>query len=431
MSTETQQTPQTPQRLIDDPLLSALAEDLNLISQTERAVEKTEPPPIKPVEDPAATAKTETKPTETKPVEQPIKGSVKPRVSIAEEVKKAVREVLPAPPVPQLPPKQEPAEDKIDTAGLVDAQIEELEDAMYLEKKDPSKKGFAKKLNEFYRSVDKWVADHKDDPDRTFDENDREFTAFLEKSKPKWDGGQRDKIRRDRIVEETKQRALEEVKPQIEQANNMAREAKYGPVLERRLNEAVGEFDKLTSSEDPLEKDVFTQSKETFSTLASDWLRLTEGLDSLQAPRDKQQASRHAWLLNFVANKGAEFEAKGGDAKVRDGKTFLHPAEYGRRRQSGQDVSGHWTFTQDDIVSRLRDEVISEAKDIIQEEEKRATERGFVRQKPAAKPKPAEEPKPTGGIRATTTPAPGAVQPSENGSLDHPGTEVISILGLR
>lgn len=426
-----QNTP--PPRIIDDPLLAVLAEDLTGIVATAKATDANEPPPIKPAPDTKtedATANPAPAAT-TPPADAGVKGGVKKRVDLAKEIDDAFKRNLPPPPPPPAQSKQDPAPETLDTSGLIDAQIEELEDAKFLEQKDPAKKGFSKKLHEFYRSVDKWVADNKDDPDRTFDDKDVKFTEFLEKNKPKWDPGQRDRVRRDRIVEETKAKTLEEVKPQLEQANNLAREAKLGPIVERKITEATTEFENATKTEDPLEKDVFNRYRGAYSNLATDWVRLTDGLDSVQAPRDRDQAGRHAWLLEFVAREANEFNVKGGDAKVRDGRQFLHPAEYGKRKASGQDVSGHWTFTQSDVLNRLRDHVISDARIQIQEEERVATERGFVRQKPAAKTKTAEEPKPVQGIRATTTPAPGPADSSQNADLNHPGKDIISVLGLK
>jgi hypothetical protein len=427
-STENQQQSQ-PARIIDDPLLASLAEDLKIIVKTEEAKEKNDAPEIKPVDENAQQKKVEEKkPEEKKP--DAIKATVKPRQDIRKEIDDAltkhladIKKPLPTPP----PPK--PADD-IDVTGLVEEQVEELEDAKFLEQKDPSKKGYAKKLYDFYKSVDKWVDDNKDNPDRTFDENDEEFTQFLEENKPKWDPGQREKIRKSRMIDEAKREALKDLQPEIEAAKREAREARVAPALEKQVSQFSEAFDKASSSDDPLERDIFTRYKESAVSLASDWVRLAEGVDDVRSPKNQDQAARHKWLMEFIGHQSSVFDTHGGDAKLRDGKQFVTPVKFAELASSGKDLSKVWTFNNADVLNLLQTQMIETAKSQVKQEEEIAIKRGFVRQKVSSNAKQAEEPKPVTGPRVSPSAAPGPVAGQNVDDLQHPGKEIISILGL-
>lgn len=430
---QTQTQPQS--RIIDDPLLASLAEDLSILAKTEQAVQKNEPPEIKPVEEKKTdeTKPAEQKPAETKPAT--VKAGVKQRPDIKKELDDALTRHLAdiktqaqTQTVPALPdPKKT---DDLDMTGLVDEQIDELEDAKYLEQKDPAQKGYAKKLLDFYKSVDKWVDDHKDDPDRTFDENDEEFTSFIEENKPKWAPGQRDKIRKARLIDEAKREALKDLQPEIEAAKREAREARVTPVIERKVNQFAESFEKAASSDDPLEKDVFGRYKESAVALASDWVRLAEGVDDITKPKNQDQAARHKWLMEFIGHQSAVFDAKGGDNKIRDGRQFVTPVKFAELASSGKDTSRVWTFNNDDVLTMLHTHMVESAKSQVKSEEEVAVKRGFVKQRPQTSTKPAEEPKPVTGVRASASASPGPVPSNQTEDGPHPGKEIISILGL-
>lgn len=418
-------------RIIDDPLLASLAEDLSILVKTEQAAEQNQAPDIKPVDESKKDAE---KPAVQKPAEvkQPtVKATVRPRPDIKKELDEALTRHLadiknPTP--PSLPDPKKP--DEINTDGLVDEQIEELDDAKYLEVKDPSQKGYAKKLFDFYKSVDKWVEDHKDDPDRTFDEKDDEFTEFLSNNKPKWAPGQREKIRKARLVDEAKREAMKDLQPEIDAAKREAREARVSPFIDRKVTQFTESFDKASASDDPLEKDVFGRYKESAVALASDWVRLAEGLDDISKPKSQDQAARHRWLMDFIGHQSNVFDSQGGDNKVRDGRQFVTPVKFAELSSTGKDTSKIWTFNNDDVLTLLQTHMVESAKSQVKAEEESAIKRGFVRQRPQVATKQADEPKPVTGVRASSSAAPGPVSQASNDDIAHPGKEVISILGL-
>jgi hypothetical protein len=424
---------QTQPRIIDDPLLASLAEDLSILAKTEQAVQQNQPPEIKPVDEkkPDEAKPAETKPAETKPAT--VKAGVKQRPDIKKELDDALtRHLADIKPQAQTPPAlPDPKKaDELDMAGLVDEQIDEIEDARYLEQKDPAQKGYAKKLLDFYKAVDKWVDDHKDDSDRTFDENDEEFTSFIQENKPKWAPGQRDKIRKARLIDEAKREALKDLQPEIDAAKREAREARVTPVMDRKVNQFTEAFDKAATSDDPLEKDVFGRYKDSAVALASDWVRLAEGVDDITKPKNQEQAGRHKWLMEFIGHQSSVFDSLGGENKVRDGRQFVTPVKFAELASSGKDTSKVWTFNNDDVLTMLQTHMIESAKSQVKAEEEVAVKRGFVRQRPQAAAKPAEEPKPVTGVRASASAAPGAVPSNQTDDTPHPGKEVISILGL-
>jgi hypothetical protein len=413
-------------RIIDDPLLASLAEDLSIIVKTEQASDHNQAPEIKPIDE---AKKDLAKPADQK--QQGVKATVRPRTDIKKEIDSALTRHLAS--VKNQAPPSLPEPNKIDdinTEGLVEEQIDELDDAKYLEQKDPTQKGYAKKLFDFYKSVDKWVEDRKSDPDRTFDENDEEFTEFLNKTKPKWAPGQRDKIRKSRIVDEAKREAIKDLQPEIDAAKREAREARVSPSMDRRVNQFTEAFDKASASEDPLEKDVFGRYKESAVALASDWVRLAEGIDDITKPKGKEQAERHRWLMDFIGHQSSVFDAQGGNSKVRDGRHFVTPVKFAELSSASKDTSNVWTFNNDDVLTLLQTHMVESAKSQVKSEEESAIKRGFVRQRPQVAAKQANDPKPVGGVRASTSAAPGPVSSTQNDDIGHPGKEIISILGL-
>lgn len=427
-----------PQRIIDDPLLAALVEDIPKITGGARSEENNEPPDIKRVADepPADTQNPADQKAATNDASGgAIKATVKQRPDIAVEIERAFARHMPQkrtpePPAPTASNSPQPGSDDLDLSGFVDAQIEELEDAAFAEESDPKKKGLRKRLHDFYRSVDKWVEERKEDPDRTFDENDEEFTKFLESNKPKWEPGERDRIRKDRLVKAAKQEALKELAPQLEEAKRVAMEAKALPSIEKRVLDVGSEIQKA-ASDDPLEQEVYGRIKDSATTLVSEWLRLSEGIDDIRNPKNEDQASRHRWLMEFVGQQSALFDKHGGQAKVRNGRSFLTPVEYANAISSGKDVSGNWTFGPQDVVTMIKTHAIESAKSQVKAEEDAAAKRGFVRARTTSHAKTAEEPKPVDGIRASTSAAPGAALDGKTADLPHPGKEIINILGLR
>ena len=201
-------------------------------------------------------------------------------------------------------------------------------------------------------------------------------------------------------------------------------------MIERKVSQFTEAFDKAASSDDPLEKDVFSRYKESAVAIASDWVRLAEGVDDITKPKNQDQAARHKWLMEFIGHQSSVFDAQGGEHKVRDGRQFVTPVKFAELSSSGKDTSKVWTFNNDDILTMLQTHMVESAKTQVKAEEEAAVKRGFVRQRPQVNAKPAEEPKPVVGVRASSSAAPGPVSPPSSDDSAHPGKEIISILAL-
>lgn len=430
-----------PERIIDDPLLSVLADDLKDLLKVEKGQEP--PPEIRKVDDnpppspapaPAAAA-----PSAEPPKQEPVRGVVKRRedpAKIAERVFEEKMAKLKAAPDPVLPPAAQPAaQTQVEPSDdLSQEQLDELADAEFAEKAEPEKfKGMKDKLKSFYKEVDAWVEKRKDDPDRTFDENDDEFRKFIEEKKPSWNG-KRESIRIERIADARAEQKLKEREKETErrlaETQREAREAKFTPDIKRKVESVVSEYDTETKTDDPLEQEVFSDYKAGFTQLSEDYLRVVNGIDQISESNPPELKQRHQWLLNFVV-QNAEARAKAKpEETMRDGRRFVTPAQYLQMRRNNEDVNKVYTFTPDDVVGLLKKTAIQMAKDTIKAEEERAQKRGFAKVRSNSGTKPAQNPQPMNPPRATATPAPGPVEMADNKDVEHPGKEVIETLGL-
>jgi hypothetical protein len=134
--------------------------------------------------------------------------------------------------------------------------------------------------------------------------------------------------------------------------------------------------------------------------------------------------------MEFIGHQSSVFDAHGGESKIRDGKQFVTPVKFAELSSSGKDLSKVWTFNNADVLNLLQTQMIETAKNQVKQEEEVAIKRGFVRQKIAPAAKQAEEPKPVSGPRVSASAAPGPVSGQNTDDLQHPGKEIISILGL-
>jgi hypothetical protein len=433
----------TPRKAIEDDILSALADDLTeMIGHSKKNEPKEEPktPDIKPApETPPADAA----PAPEKPATpaQPIKAGVKQKEdarAIAEDVVAKRLAEARANNTPTALPKEEAKATPIYDENLLSPeQKEELEDARFFESLDPKNKGRADELLRYYKGVDEWVAaKKKEGTGNTFDANDEEFVTFVNKSRPAWADREKEKIRRERLKAEAKAEAKREVmkdlEPEIKAAKQEAREAKFTPIIERQVNEFVAQMKEETKTEDALEKEIYESFQSVAENLATDFLRLINNVDTVGDHNPEQRRKNHQWLNAFIDQQNKVFEKQGGDKKVRDGKTFVTADEYARMAAANDTkIDTVWTFGVPDYLKMLRTHAVGIAKTQIKHEEELAGKRGFVRQKQSEKAKEEKQPEPSSGIRATSTPAPGAVQPDAKEDGNHIGKELIEVLQLR
>lgn len=425
-------------RLIDDDILSALASDLSLVLDEKPPVA----PPIKAAEDSQGTPPAPAKPA---PAEKKPKVGIKEKPDIGkvveEEVEKRlsqVRQTLPTPPPPAPPPAPAPAPPPppSDDSSLTDEQRDELRDAEYASTVDTRYKGLPDKVRAFNRSLDEYVEKAREqDPDRTFDENDRQFIDWVRKNKP-WNAKDRERVRIERIADEKAEAKLKaresEQEKRISRAEQEAREARHTPQIDKTLSAFESELKEETKTDDPLETDTYEEFARGASQLARDYMRLVHGLDTIGEHNPTEVQERHKWITQFITSSGEVFAKKGGEARKRDGKEFVTPIKFAQMRATNDPkLSSVWTFTAPDVLKMLRSQAVHLAKERIQQAVERNAKHGFVRQKQAAGSKSTEAPKATSGPKAGSTPAPGAADLKPANSEEHPGLELIEILELR
>jgi len=169
-----EEQPQEPQTNLDDPILSTLWEDLGV---KEPEVEEAEPE-----------AEPEAKSAEPEAEPEKKEFSIKPKMD-EETFRKVVREELesrgkdPEEVEEQQVAQQAEAKEDPYESQLIDEQKDELELYRYAEAK--GHEGMSNKLLGFYKGLDEYVdSARKDDPDRTFDDEDEEFIEYVKKHKP-------------------------------------------------------------------------------------------------------------------------------------------------------------------------------------------------------------------------------------------------------
>lgn len=400
--------PEEPGSIHDDPLLSALYEDLGLLSNPKKdkeeveveQVEETESEdPVEPEQEPEPEVQAEDVEPEVKPkssktfhVKTPVT-QTDVRDAVREEFEKYNR-------LPDPEPKEQPVVEKsYDTYedGLLDEQREELALARYAENKLPDKyKGMGNRLLEFYKKLDNYAAKAQEDPDRTLDSNDEEFMEFIQNNKPELSLSESKKLERmmwkeeavneARKAQEEHQRNLErklhnlEARPRVE--NSLKEfESNLPNMIPDELGDSIREhgFDKA-ESENPYEISIIKDKLSSASNLAKEYLNISNGITDYDSNN-----SNHQWLLGFINNQAQYFKKNGGDELVRQdsvGNTaqFVTPTEYANLSNQGN-TTGKWTFTPDDVLKMLGANAVKEAQDTIKSEEQRLTKMGFVRQK--------------------------------------------------
>lgn len=392
---------------------------------------------------PADTKPADAKPADPKPADPAPKVQVKKRdntTKIVEDVTRAVEEKLKA--VTRLPEpakKEEPVVPAAPEApvGLTAEEREEYDLAVYAEKKDPSKKGLSAQFTDFYAKQKKFLEDAAAKAEAQGDQydptQDAEFKKWLAKNEPKFTRAERKKFESDRIYDKAKEDAAREaeerIKPKLSELERKTAELTHRPEINNRvtkfLNETLdgmpadvvkfhrenGNDIEKTRAEFPIEFDAVAKNLAGARALADEFLAIKRGLRDFN-PYDAQTNPKgndsHRFLNEFIAEQGDEFERKGGDMRIRDGKTFISPA-----RWTPDKAKTHWTFDEEDVLLMLKVRAQNDAKSSIEAETQRLQKMGFQRVKPAPAPSsastpPAKPAEPAASPRTPTTPLPGA-----------------------
>jgi hypothetical protein len=458
---------------MDDPFIQNIVGDLGKLDPSiqERFDKARAPKPPESGENPEPDpSKKDGQPTTPaaseppKPADPPKKPAVRKGKSVAELIDEAAAKAgeaarrasepppaqhAPEPPQaqpqkPQPKPAQpEPAADKPELAGLDDRQKEFAEIAEFAEASDEKHKGLRKKVLDFFAS-DRAYREQalKEDPDRTFDEDDTDYQKWLRSHRP-IDRDTYYDLRADyraerrvsaklseadkRLAEETSKvqkrvRAIE-ARPNIEEAGRKAvmllrdnLKAKDGVVKE--VAEAIEKHGWDSDQVPPLFAEQLRHTASTAAALASEYMAITSGAVDV----DLDNNPRHQWLGKFITEQSGLLMKMDAKARARDGKDFRPRSQLAQLRRTDPDAdSKYWTFGDDDVLEMIAINGARFAHDEISKLQQQLERSGFKRVAPQAAPSnPGSTPPPVPGASpaASATPAPGAAEtpPPQNNS---------------
>lgn len=382
-----------------------------------------------PTPTPAATPKVEVE--KRKPIDQVVE----------EAVRKVIGDKPATPPAPEPAPANPPAQDPFE-ATLNDDERDALAFARYAAQKNPEKYGNlpAQQLA-FFKKVDSYVQTARaENAERTFDESDTDFIRFVQANKPRVDQRDRKQLERQQIIEEAQRLAEENLRKETEEIRRKQHVLEMTPKVEH----AVQTF--ATESENALAQDTNSpaaaivqkakqegwdkvlQEDQVFAPIVRHYhrnaVRLASTYESIYAGLvDKLDPNNadHVWLHKFVTSQADHFKQNGGDARVRDGKTFITPKEFAAMQSSrSPQVANHWTFDDRDVLGLLADNARWNINEALKREEQRLSASGFQRatkaqlpkaeNPPAPAPSPPPSPEPAASPRAVASAAPGAAK---------------------
>ena len=156
------------------------------------------------------------------------------------------------------------------------------------------------------------------------------------------------------------------------------------------------------------------------ATRAESFVKLAKGLEPFN-----EKNGDHTWLVDFIDEEGGDFYQRGGEHRVKEGKSFLPRAHYHEAVRAGKGGQ-YWTFSDSEIVDLLEVRATRDARANVEGEIKRLEALGFSRgaaPTPAKKPAAVEE-APAPKATRNVVPAPGG-DPVDTES----GNTVFKVLG--
>ncbi len=358
-----------------------------------------------------------------------------------------------SPPVAPAAPQDDPyisqlgpeEKDAIELAKWADANTPEFKG-----------QGLPAKFVAFYKAVDGYVAAAKaKDPDgeRTYDDNDKEFTKFVEDNRPAIEPAKWERLKTDRLVaqveESTTKKVTEKFSAENEAIKRRQTMLEVKPVIEGRLARfqdnvgqlMIAEKDSVIASvaqtigkdgvdkaleADPIFTPIVVAAYNQGQTAAAEFLAMTNGVKDF-----KQDNPVQDWLIRFIRRSGEVFAANGGDKRVRTDpesgaqKTFLPRGKFNEiyARDPQEAASKHWTFSDEDVLMMIERNTKDHIKALVTQETERLTKGGYVKPAPpAAAPVPGTaNPPAANGAPAAAAPAPQPVGSPRAGVSAAPG----------
>lgn len=291
------------------------------------------------------------------------KESVKPAENpIARETpREEPKDTKPADPKPK-------EEDDIDLSEFGERERETIELLKFGEGKELADKGVSKKVASYYKDratfIDKLRSENYDDEDFNPTES-REYKQWAAKNRPPVDVNKLENIRKERWIEDAKERALTEFRKDSDKRDQEFKQyieaqerEKLRPEVEREvsqfsdslLSELNAEVTKAYSEQKdwdkvedsmPIEAPIVRQVLNEYTDKAEVLVSIASGITKLD-PHNPT----HASLQRFVSSQADHFAKQGAEKTTKGGKAFAHPRDF-------KDPNTQWTFSKDDIVGML------------------------------------------------------------------------------
>ena len=331
-------------------------------------------------------------------------------------------------------PKEEPKELK-----LLDEEQDMLDLAKYAENVDAKYKGYAGKLEKFYRQHAEYIDKKRaEDPEFDFTEDNPEYQTWLRANRPPpipaYDVR---KIERERIRQEVAKEAdtkvatvreemrRKEAEPQIQESakrfmvdvfkDAMPPEA-AALAKEQGIEAAKKEF--------AMEYNIASQVAKSASDMIAEFHRLTGGFKKFNPDKSTEEGRVHASIIDWIDQECTSFATNGGQYRIRDGKQFVPRSQFASL--SPEAKAKAWTFSNSDLVEIARHTVKRAVNQQVEQQRKQLESMGFVRQQQARKAPAKPEPKPTPAqVRAAPAPGAAPAAPEQSG-----GNPVLSVLGF-
>lgn len=364
---------QTPKA--QDPVKSSILSSILRITTEDKAPEaKTSPAEVKK-EEPKPEPKPEPKKEPVSPAKPKVvvkktvpAPSIEPVVEAA--VTKALEKLKPTVAAPV-----EPAPE--DDSFLTEDQREDVELAKYIANKDPAKKGLDAKLRTFYKAerdfLDQRRAAEGDDYEP---ETDPQYRQFLAKNMPRISAAEKKQAFREMTEERAVTKATEKVRgelePKLREQQRALAEIKERPAIAATVNSFAGDMlDSISEAAEavkffrdnnydetklreafPVEAEAVSQAVRGAMRVAEEYLSLKRGLKEF----NPTPGSVHSFLETFITDQANVLLKVGGQYVIRDGKTFVHPAQW----KPGMEAT-NWTFDDSDVLLMLKQTAVKEA----------------------------------------------------------------------
>lgn len=377
---ETEEEPED-KALLPDPKAAKVDPISAIIDQAEKeaaeAEEKSEEKP--PEEEEKSEEKKEEEPplkvTKAPPIQRVVEQSVEAAFKKQSETKAEEEKV------------EEKKPDEFD--GWSEEEKEQYELAKSAEEMAPDKyKGLAEATKKFKHSITEYIERaQKEDPSRTFDENDEEFMETVRKLRPA-EIAKRDvrQIRDDRVAKRAVDMVRGDYDSKLEELRRENQALKAQPKIEKAAKEFASTVNDMLAKDEnqhvskfvkeandigwskfeekyPTIAPLMSQEVRRGTSLATEFTKLQEGAKVFDEKNED-----HVEIAKFIEEQGKLFQEKGGDQRVRDGKTFMPRGEYARAvnaanaaakaedpkaKELYESVKKRWTYTNEDVLALM------------------------------------------------------------------------------